>query len=156
MVMPDAGWISIMLGRPFKRPSMGLWGWDMATISRRTSISLSMQTVTEGWPLAGRGLDASLRVLNGLFARHQAVFASLTQKGFAVLGFDQIAFGTRVRDARDFYQRYPKWSLLGKMVADTRAAVDAVAALDAGGCIANLPGRVRAGRKGGTHNRGFG
>ena len=39
--------------------------------------------------------------------------------------------GTRVLDARTFYRRYPKWSLLGKMVADTRAAVDAVAALDA-------------------------
>ena len=36
-----------------------------------------------------------------------------------------------MRDARYFYQRYPKWSLLGKMVADTRAAVDAVAALEA-------------------------
>ena len=45
--------------------------------------------------------------------------------------FDQIGFGTRVRDARYFYQRYPKWSLLGKMVADTRAAVDAAAALEA-------------------------
>jgi hypothetical protein len=36
-----------------------------------------------------------------------------------------------VRDARDFYRRYPKWSLTGKMVADTRAAIDALAALDA-------------------------
>jgi len=50
----------------------------------------------------------------------------LTKRGFAVLAFDQIGFGTRVRDARDFYSRYPKWSLMGKMVADTRAAVDAL------------------------------
>jgi pimeloyl-ACP methyl ester carboxylesterase len=56
---------------------------------------------------------------------------ALVKRGFAVLAFDQIGFGARVRDARDFYKRYPKWSLMGKMVADTRAAVDALVALDA-------------------------
>jgi dienelactone hydrolase len=58
-------------------------------------------------------------------------FPELVQRGFAVLAFDQIGFGTRVRDAREFYSRYPKWSLMGKMVADTRAAIDALVALDA-------------------------
>ena len=56
---------------------------------------------------------------------------ALVSHGFAVLAFDQIGFGARVRDARDFYRRYPKWSLMGKMVADTRAAIDALTALDA-------------------------
>ena len=57
-------------------------------------------------------------------------FPALVKRGFAVLAFDQIGFGTRVLDARDFYRRYPKWSLMGKMVSDTRAAIDAVSALD--------------------------
>jgi pimeloyl-ACP methyl ester carboxylesterase len=55
--------------------------------------------------------------------------ASLVRRGFAVMAFDQIGFGARVRDAREFYRRYPKWSLMGKMVADTRAAIDAATAL---------------------------
>jgi len=57
-------------------------------------------------------------------------FPALVKRGFAVLAFDQIGFGARVLNARDFYRRYPKWSLMGKMVADTRAAVDALVALD--------------------------
>jgi pimeloyl-ACP methyl ester carboxylesterase len=57
-------------------------------------------------------------------------FPSLVKRGFAVLTFDQLGFGTRVLDARDFYRRYPHWSLMGKMVSDTRAAIDAVEALE--------------------------
>jgi dienelactone hydrolase len=58
-------------------------------------------------------------------------FPALVERGFAVLAFDQIGFGTRVADARDFYRRYPNWSLMGKMVADTRAAIDALTAIEA-------------------------
>ena len=57
-------------------------------------------------------------------------FALLTQYGFAVLALDQIGFGPRVEQAKDFYDRYPKWSLMGRMVADTRASIDALLALD--------------------------
>ena len=57
-------------------------------------------------------------------------FPSLVQRGFAVLAFDQIGFGARVLDAKEFYTRYPKWSLMGKMVADTRGAVDSLTELD--------------------------
>jgi dienelactone hydrolase len=53
-------------------------------------------------------------------------FPDLVRRGFAVLAFDQIGFGSRVLDAREFYARYPKWSLMGKMVADTRAAIDSL------------------------------
>ena len=53
----------------------------------------------------------------------------LVVNGFAVFTFDQIGFGTRSTQALNFYERYPQWSLMGKMVADTRAALDAVSAL---------------------------
>ena len=62
-------------------------------------------------------------------------FEALIRRGFAVFAFDQIGFGTRVLDGRLFYNRYPRWSLLGKMVSDTRAAIDALTALGGGGII---------------------
>lgn len=57
-------------------------------------------------------------------------FDSLVRRGFIVVAFDQIGFGSRLLDARPFYARYPRWSLMGKMVTDTRAVIDGVAALD--------------------------
>jgi len=57
-------------------------------------------------------------------------FESLVKRGFVVLAFDQIGFGTRAFSAGKFYDRYPNWSLMGKMVSDTRAAIDALVALD--------------------------
>lgn len=57
-------------------------------------------------------------------------FPSLVKRGFAVFAFDQLGFGTRVHEARSFYERYPKWSILGNMIDDTRAAIDALSALE--------------------------
>lgn len=57
--------------------------------------------------------------------------AAFVKQGMAVLCFDQIGFGTRILSEKRFYERYPHWSLMGKMVADTRAAVAAVRALSA-------------------------
>ncbi|MFC7212664.1 alpha/beta fold hydrolase [Saliphagus sp. GCM10025334] len=47
-----------------------------------------------------------------------------TDRGFAFASFDQIGFGTRTIDGQDFYDRYPNWSTMGKMVADTQVVVD--------------------------------
>ena len=45
-----------------------------------------------------------------------------------VLAFDPIATGNRQDERRDFYDRYPHWSLMGKMVHDARHAIDAALA----------------------------
>jgi dienelactone hydrolase len=62
--------------------------------------------------------------------RVESLLHLLTEKGFAVFTFDMIGFGNRIEEATRFYSRYPNWSKLGKMVTDTRAAVDALANLD--------------------------
>lgn len=58
------------------------------------------------------------------------LFNDLLAKGFAVLAMDMVGYGTRIEEGTYFYERYPHWSKLGKMVTDTRAAVDALESLD--------------------------
>ncbi|SFB82351.1 Serine aminopeptidase, S33 [Parapedobacter composti] len=58
------------------------------------------------------------------------LFEALVKQGFAVLAIDMYGFGTRIEEATHFYQRYPKWSKMGKMVRDIRSCIDAVEDLD--------------------------
>ncbi len=51
---------------------------------------------------------------------------ALVQAGYAVLAFDQSGFGSRMSESGPFYDRYPHWSQMGRMVEDTRAAIDAL------------------------------
>ena len=51
---------------------------------------------------------------------------ALAKLGCAVFAFDQIGNGTRIEEVKNFYTRYPGWSLLGKQVEDTLAAVEAL------------------------------
>jgi len=52
------------------------------------------------------------------------VYHRLAQQGFVVLAYDQCGFGLRLLEGRDFYEHYPKWSRLGRMVHDVHTAVD--------------------------------
>lgn len=53
----------------------------------------------------------------------EAFFSKLIDEGFAVFSFDMIGFGTRIDEGKWFYERYPHWSKMGKMVADLRGAI---------------------------------
>ena len=51
---------------------------------------------------------------------------ALVKAGYAVFAFDQTGFGRRIFEAQQFYERFPRWSQFGRMVEDTRAAMDAL------------------------------
>jgi dienelactone hydrolase len=51
---------------------------------------------------------------------------ALAQAGYVVLAFDQSGFGSRQVEAAAFYNKFPRWSQMGHMVEDTRAAIDAL------------------------------
>ncbi|MEX2591917.1 MAG: alpha/beta fold hydrolase [Anditalea sp.] len=59
-------------------------------------------------------------------SRLNSLFEDILSKGVAILAMDLIGYGTRIEAGTYFYERYPHWSKLGKMVTDTRAAVDAL------------------------------
>lgn len=52
---------------------------------------------------------------------------ALVRAGYAVLAYDQSGFGSRLTETGPFYDRYPHWSHMGRMVEDLRSAVDALA-----------------------------
>lgn len=68
----------------------------------------------------------------GFNSYHQveSLFQSIVDKGFAVFSFDMIGFGNRIEEGTRFYNRYPHWSKMGKMVVDVKGAVEALANLD--------------------------
>ncbi len=109
--------------------------------SRLVKESLSFGNYLAGdlyYPTNIQGTDRKLpaflwlhpiSVSNGYVAgyhRGEAPHLALTRSGYAVFAFDQIGHGSRIEEVRHFYTRYPRWSLLGKMIADARAAVDAL------------------------------
>lgn len=115
-------------------------GWIRAISPAPTDPSFKLVDVPLGvdvkadlfLPTAGRGprpVVIWLHAFNharGYVHQAKAPFVELARRGYAVLAFDQIGYGTRIEQARDFYRRYPQWSLLGKMVADTRSAIAAL------------------------------
>ena len=51
---------------------------------------------------------------------------ALVHAGYAVLAYDQSGFGSRLSETGAFYDRYPKWSHMGRLVEDAHSAVDAL------------------------------
>lgn len=54
----------------------------------------------------------------------------LLEAGFAVYLQDQIGFGSRVEEGKDFYRRYPKDSKMGTMQRELSLAIDALEGVD--------------------------
>lgn len=63
------------------------------------------------------------------YKRGDYPYFTLARAGYVVFCFDPIGMSRRVEEVDGFYDRYPNYSLLGRMVRDSQAALDAVAAL---------------------------
>lgn len=55
---------------------------------------------------------------------------ALVHAGYAVFAYDQSGFGSRLSETGPFYERYPKWSHMGRLVEDVRTAVDGLSGND--------------------------
>jgi pimeloyl-ACP methyl ester carboxylesterase len=61
---------------------------------------------------------------------NEALFQTMIDKGFAVLAFDMVGFGTRLEEGTYFYDRFPQWSKMGMMVNDVKALIDGMESFD--------------------------
>lgn len=59
----------------------------------------------------------------------QKLITNLVRQGFAVYAFDMFGFGPRLEEATHFYDRFPHWSKMGKMVMDVGSGIDALQSL---------------------------
>lgn len=68
----------------------------------------------------------------GFNSYHQvdSYIENLVDSGFAVFTYDMLGCGNRIEEGTRFYDRYPHWSKLGKMVTDVQGALDALTNLD--------------------------
>ena len=114
-IAPNDNLLALLFKRPLQRPNVG-----SAVVPFGDGLRADLY-----YPLGagGRPKPGKLPLVVWLhsysyatgYSRYAAApFDSLTARGFAVLAFDQLGFGTRVLDARYFYDQYPKWSLMGK------------------------------------------
>jgi pimeloyl-ACP methyl ester carboxylesterase len=140
---------------PFARNGAGKYGVEsksVATLLSRAAVPTGLQKESINFGnyisgdlyfptnanLPGKRLPAviwlhPLSVSDGYrpgYSRGEAPHLAMARLGCAVLAFDQIGNGSRIDEVRNFYFRYPHWSLLGKMVEDTLAAVEALSKID--------------------------
>lgn len=64
----------------------------------------------------------------GFNSYHQVntLFESIAAEGYAVFAYDMLGFGNRIEEGTRFYDRYPHWSKMGKMLVDVRGAVESL------------------------------
>ncbi|MCZ2152929.1 MAG: dienelactone hydrolase family protein [Bryobacterales bacterium] len=123
-MVPSDGWLAAVYNRPLRGPSF-----------RYIPVGFGDDLHADLYLPASAAAGSRLPLLiwlhpyshpTGYSRGFRPWLEAILSRGFAVMAFDQLGYGVRVLDARRFYDRYPRWSMMGKMVADTRAAIAAV------------------------------
>jgi dienelactone hydrolase len=60
------------------------------------------------------------------YHRVTSFIEALVDSGYAVFSYDMMGFGNRIEEGTRFYDRYPNWSKMGKLVVDVQGALDAL------------------------------
>ena len=108
-VYTSDGWLSLLFGRPLKAPGMAsaqvAFGDDLKADLYYPDYE-DLNHPIEGYSLPLVLWLHPFSYATGYSAGGVSIIHSLVSQGFVVLAFDQIGFGTRVRSAREFYDRY--------------------------------------------------
>jgi len=116
------------------------YGWLEPQKSQTVSRSLNFGYNVRGDLYYPRNTNANAKLpvviwlhgfsypLGYMWVYHDALhpILALVQAGYAVLAYDQSGFGARMSEAGPFYERYPLWSHMGRLVEDVRTAIDAL------------------------------
>ncbi len=124
-IMVDPGWRGQMYNRPGAYYEAGKFpfGDDLeGFVYRPSKVDKDDKNPNTNWPVV-----IWLHPYSYATGYSRYVYwGPLMDRGFAIVTFDQIGFGVRNDYTLRFHERYPNWSLMGKMIADTRAAVDSL------------------------------
>ena len=63
------------------------------------------------------------------YRRGEYPHVTFARAGYVTFAYDPIGYGGRIEEVRGFYDRYPRWTLLGAMVRDAQAALTRLEAL---------------------------
>ena len=113
----DSLWLSPYhaAGRPFGGELFFPRGADAGTDQLPAVVWVHPYSYNAGYGNGGRG-HVPLR--------------SAIDREFGLFAYDQLGFGTRMAEHDGFYDRHPGWTKMGKLVADVRAAVETVRAIE--------------------------
>lgn len=130
-------YLNDVIGRPGSSPAVGkLELSPTETYGERIEADLyyPRESADEGPP---EGLPTIIwlhpyahNVGYGAAGRGQVPIEGATDRGFGLYAYDQLGFGTRIREGEGFYRRHPDWSKMGKLVEDALAAVENLSTLE--------------------------
>ena len=131
----------VALQRLVQDTSMTGYNFGLETVAKALETSVFFGDSTTGEIYTSADFDTSkakapaVLFLHGFssamgysahYKRGPQLYHTLARAGYVVFCFDQIGTARRVQEVEGFYKRFPQWSLLGKMVRDSQAALDAM------------------------------
>src|SRR5690606_31976842 len=114
--------VSVLMDRPMPSPDSGVeatrlnLGQYIPAMGYHPTGAMERGEQGEKLPLAiWLHPDSITKGFGGAYIRPEKMPMPIVHAGFAAMAYDQIGSGYRLAEARYFHDRYPRWSILGKM-----------------------------------------